>query len=276
MSEGYAHPELLVETDWLEAHLDDQNIRIVDADYPDSFARAHIPGAVPQVSRNIYLKTGDGETFIMGPDQFAETMSRMGIGDDTLVVVYDSHTSLYAARFWWSLNFYGHTNVKVLNGGWHKWLLERRPMTMATTKVAPAVFTPDLNHGIHSNCERLVSSIGLEGTVILDTRTDGEWLGLIDRGNKRKGHVPGAVHLEWVNFVTSDANHVFKPAAELIAMLHDAGVQSGSDVITYCQGGIRAAHAYFTLKLLGFDNVRNYDGSMRDWANREDTPLVIE
>ncbi len=276
MTESYADPELLVETEWLAAHMSDPGLRIIDADYPESFARAHIPGAVSQISRNIYLKTADGDTFIMGPDQFAATMSRMGIGDDNLVVVYDSHSSLYATRFWWALNFYGHANVKVLNGGWHKWLLEGRPVTMTVPSVTPATFTPRQDDSIHASCERLVATVGRDDAVILDTRTDGEWLGKNDRGNKRKGHVPGAVHLEWVNFVTDDDSHVFKPAQELRSMLVAAGVRSDRDVITYCQGGIRAAHAFFTLKLVGFANVRNYDGSMRDWANREETPLVIE
>ncbi|MBK7330169.1 MAG: hypothetical protein IPI85_14135 [Dehalococcoidia bacterium] len=109
---------------------------------------------------------------------------------------------------------------------------------------------------------------------VLDARTDGEWDGTNDRGNKRVGRVPGAHHLEWLRFVHTDDSRKFLPAAEIQALLDGAGIERGKPTITYCQGGIRAAHAAFTMELLGYDNVRVYDGSMREWANREDTPLT--
>ncbi len=235
MPESYAHPELLVETDWLAEHLNDPDLRIVDADYPASYARAHIPGAVGHLSDNIYLKTKNGDTFIMGPEQFAETMAKMGIGDDTLVVAYDSHMSLYAARFWWALNYYGHTNAKVLNGGWHKWLLEGRPTTMAvpTIDASAFTFTPRVDESVITSCELLRSAVGRPDSAIVDVRTDGEWNGTVDRGNKRAGHVPGAVHIEWVNFVTPDAAHTFRPAAELREMLRAQGITPDKNVYTY-------------------------------------------
>jgi len=233
MTETYPHGEMLVETGWLAEHLNDPGLRIVDADYPQSYARAHLPGAVGHLSPNIYLKTADGETFIMEPERFAETMSRMGIGDDTAVVVYDSHQSLYAARFWWALRYHGHRDVRVLNGGWHKWLFEGRAATMSTAKVAPARFTPKLNPDIHTECELMRGALGADDTAILDVRTDAEWSGASDRGNKRRGHVPGAVHLEWLNFVTDDERSVFKPAAELREMLRAVGVTPDKNVFVY-------------------------------------------
>lgn len=232
MADGYAHPEMLVETDWLAAHLDDPDLRIVDADYPASYARAHIPGAVGQPSQNIYLKTADGETFIMGPEPFAQTMATMGIGDDTSVVVYDSHSSLYAARFWWALHYYGHTSVRVLNGGWHTWLAEGRSATMSIVKPPATMFTPRENAEVVATCELVQGAIGRADTVLLDVRTDAEYAGTNDRGNKRRGHVPGAVHLEWTSFMTEDT-HVFKPAAELREMLRARGVTPDKNVYTY-------------------------------------------
>lgn len=233
MAEGYARPELLVETDWLAEHLDDPSIRIVDADYPQSYARAHIPGAVGHLSQNIYLKTADGETFIMGPEAFADTMSRMGIGDDTQVVAYCSHTSLYAARFWWSLRYYGHENVKILNGGWHKWLVEGRAATMDVPSVQRTTFTPRADESVRATCDLVRNGVGRDDTALLDVRTEAEWTGANDRGNKRRGHVPGAVHLEWTNFMTNDSTHVFKPAAELREMLRAKGVTPDKNVYTY-------------------------------------------
>ncbi len=142
MVEGYTRPELLVEPDWLAEHLDDPGIRIVDADYPHGYAKAHIPGAVGQLDENIYLKTGNHETHLMGPEQFAETMARMGIGDDTLVVAYDNRMGVYAARLWWALSHYGHSGARILNGSWHRWLAEGRPITAAVPDVPRASFTP--------------------------------------------------------------------------------------------------------------------------------------
>ena len=233
LPDGYARPEMLVETDWLASHLDDPNLRIVDADYPQSYARAHVPGAVGHLDANIYLKTKDGETFIQPPEQFAETMAKMGIGDDTNVVVYDSHQSLYAARFWWTLLYHGHEKVRVLNGGWHKWLLEGRPATMKPNRPQRATFTPRLNPDLHADCALVQSAVGRDDSAILDVRTDDEWSGKNDRGNKRRGHVPGAVHLEWTNFVTDDDRKVFRPAAELREMLRAKGITPDKNVYVY-------------------------------------------
>ena len=127
--QGYARPEMLVTTEWLAAHLQDANIRIVDCDNRDAYRRAHIPGAITFRGHH-YLKEKEGALYIMGPEQFAETMGALGIGNDTLVIAYDSFSSLYATRFWWALYYYGHTQVKVLNGGWDKWLAEGRVVTM--------------------------------------------------------------------------------------------------------------------------------------------------
>ncbi len=138
--QGYARPEMLVTTDWLAAHLQDKDICIVDCDNRDAYRRAHIPGAITFRGHQ-YLKEKEGALHIMGPEQFAEAMGAMGIGDDTPVIAYDSFSGLYAARFWWALNYYGHAQVKVMNGGWDKWLAEGRPVTMAEPRPAKATFT---------------------------------------------------------------------------------------------------------------------------------------
>jgi thiosulfate/3-mercaptopyruvate sulfurtransferase len=280
MAEGYARPELLAETGWLAEHLDDPGVRVVDADSPEAYARAHIPGAVGLPDANIFLKTARGEPFLMGPEPFAALMDTLGIGGETAVVVYDAQSGLHAARFWWTLAYYGHPNVRVLNGGWHTWLLEGRPVTMAPPGGRPVAgqgtFTPRAEPGLLTDCPGLRAAIGRADAAILDVRSDAEWTGADARRNARRGHVPGAVHLEWVNLVTADDRRVFKPATELRGMLEALGVSPDREVSVYCQAGIRAAHATFVLKLLGYERVRNYDGSMRDWANREDTPLVVE
>jgi thiosulfate/3-mercaptopyruvate sulfurtransferase len=239
MSDGYARPEMLVETEWLAAHLEDPGLVIVDADPPASYARAHIPGAVGQLSENITLKTAQGEVPVMGPDQFADTMQRMGIGDETAVVAYDAQMGLYATRFWWTLQYYGHTNVRVLNGGWHKWLLEGRPLSMAPANSAKGAngasvgFTPRVNEDVHSDCALMQSVVGREDVALLDVRNRDEYTGENGRGNQRRGHVPGAVHIEWTDFVTPDERKVFKPASELREMLAAQGVTRDKNVFVY-------------------------------------------
>ncbi|HZU75888.1 MAG TPA: sulfurtransferase, partial [Dehalococcoidia bacterium] len=269
------HPELLAEPEWLAQHIADANVRVIDCAALEAYRRAHIRGAVG-LPVHFYIKDPADETHVMPADQFAQLMGRLGVGNDTTVVAYDDNNSLVAARLWWVLQYYGHVNAKVLNGGWHRWLYEGRPITTHATHPEPATFTPRPRPDVLCTLDELKARVGRPGTQILDVRSDEEWRGENDRGNKRRGHVPGAAHLEWLNFVSKDDRRIFLPAEELRAMLRSAGVEPGGEVVTYCQGGIRAAHAYFVLKLLGYNDVRNYDGSMREWANREDTPLVVD
>lgn len=229
--QGYTHPEMLVTTEWLATHLHDTTIRIVDCDNRDAYRRAHIPGAVTFRGHN-YLKEKEGALYIMGPEQFAETMSALGIGDDTVVIAYDSFSSLYAARFWWALNYYGHTQVQVLNGGWDKWLAEGRPLTMAEPRPPKVTFTPRAQEELIARWDYVRDSIGKPGRMLLDVRSDGEWTGENARGTKRGGRIPTAVHLEWLNYVDSKTKE-FKPAAELRAMFDSIGVKPESEVITY-------------------------------------------
>jgi len=231
-TDEYAHPELLAEPDWLAAHSGDANLRVIDCATIEAYRRAHIPGAVG-LPVHIYIKDPADETFVMPPDQFAQLMGRLGVGDDTLVVAYDDNNGLVATRLWWVLNYYGHTNVKVLNGGWHRWLAEGRPVTTHATHPQPATFTVAANEKLICRIDDLKAAIDRPDVQIMDMRTDEEWLGTNNRGNKRVGHVPGAIHLEWLNFVSKDDRRVFLPAAELHAMLTAAGIRPESEVFTY-------------------------------------------
>jgi thiosulfate/3-mercaptopyruvate sulfurtransferase len=277
---GYARPELLVEPDWLIDHLDDPGVRIIDCAVLEAYRRAHIPGAV-HLPVHYYLKESgppgtDHGTFVMPQAEFEALMGRLGVSNDTLVVPYDDNNALLAARMWWVLNYYGHPNVRVLNGGWHRWLTEGRPVTFHATRPAPATFVARPNPDLIADAEYLKAHIGDPSCQILDARTDEEWSGTNDRGNRRVGRVPGAKHLEWLNFVEKGDLRRFLSAEEIDRLLAEAGFSRDRATITYCQGGIRAAHAAFAMTLVGYDNIRVYDGSMRDWANRDDTPLTLE
>ena len=267
----YTRPRTLVDGDWLQARLDDPNSRIIDCDPPDAYRRAHIPGAVsPKDNR---FKDPERDVFVMTPPQFAAAMSELGIGDETEVVLYDASGSLNAGRLWWCLAYYGHEQVRVLDGGWNLWLKQGRPVTMAEPKVTTARFTPRPVESLHASAEYVMRALKDPGAIVLDVRSDGEWAGTNNRGNKRAGRMPGAVHVEWLNNLSPDDERRFKSDVDLRAQFEAAGVTPDKEVVTVCQGGIRAAQAALTLKLLGYERVRNYDGSFREWGNRDDTAI---
>jgi thiosulfate/3-mercaptopyruvate sulfurtransferase len=271
----YPRSELLADTGWLADHSGDSEVRIVDCAAVEAYRRAHIPGAVGLGGVSPYIKGSGDETFVMPPDEFANFIGGLGVGNDTLVITYDDNNGLFAARLWWVLQYYGHSNTKVLNGGWHKWLYEGRAVTTHATHPDRVTFTPAVNNEVLCRIDRLKGAIESSAVDIFDVRSDEEFMGTNSRGNRRAGHVPNAKHVEWLDFVTKDDQRTLRSPSEIGAMLREAGIEREHDVITYCQGGIRAAHTLFVLQLMGFERVRNYDGSMREWANRDDTALVI-
>ena len=229
--QGYARPEMLVDTAWLQDHLLEPRIRVVDCDPRDAYRRAHIPGAVGV--KDNYFKDPEDRTYVMTDEQIKAEMSSMGVGDDILVIAYDGFGSLYATRLWWVLSYFGHENVKVLNGGWNKWFAERRPLTNTVPEVEPAEFTPRRDPSILATLDQMNDDIGKTDAVLLDVRSIEEYTGENDRGNKRAGHLPAAVHLEWLDYVTADDVRTFKPAAELRQMFEAAGVTQDKRISTY-------------------------------------------
>jgi len=227
---GFAHPEWLVDSDYVQARLGDANVRIIDADSLDAYGRAHIPGAV--ACRDSRFKDPDNPRFVMSPEQFGEAMAALGVGNDTEVIAYDAAGSVNAGRVWWTLRYFGHANAKVLDGGWNLWLKQGRPVTMARTKVTPDRFTPRVDESQQATADYLMEALSRPDVVVLDVRSDGEWDGTNNRGNKRTGHIPGAVHLEWLHSVGSDDERCFKSPDELRAMFEAAGVTPDKEVIT--------------------------------------------
>ena len=281
----YYKKNLIVETDWLENHIDDPGLVVVDCDDVNIWSsREHIPSSIV-IPQHHYIKnpkfTENRSEFPLVPscNDFSYLMDSMGIDSDANVIAYDGSGSLYAARFWWALNYFGHENVKVLNGGWSKWFAEARPSQkgepdMNLGAIQRSKFITNVNSDIVCSLTDGISYLGNQDIIFLDVRSDEEWTGVNDRGNLRSGHVPGAIHLEWTNFLTSDGYQTIKPALELEGMLNQVGVTPDKRIVTYCQGGVRAALVFFVLALLGFENIKNYDGSMGEWANRTNTPLV--
>ncbi len=274
---GYTHPDIFVTTGWLAEHMSEPSIIVVDTDDPKQYSESHIPGA-SNPPDNYYKTSLDDRTHVQDPKQFARTMESLGIGDDSMVVAYDRSGGLYSLRLMWALHYYRHRNVKMLDGGFQKWTAEGRAVTQEPySQISEPRFTPrEPDVSIYASMSDVIAAIEDSDTTLLDVRTDGEWDGSNKRAGNRGGRIPGAIHLEWVNFHTGGDIPVIKTADELRALLSEQDVETGNCVITYCQGGIRAAHAYWVLKLIGASDVRNYDASWREWGNNADVPIEHE
>lgn len=308
-SDTYARPELLVDPAWVLERWDDPTIRLVDCGSAGThssacYQRAHIPSAVELASvTHPWLKGAHPDTLnkeatgrrlpadlpwplfttsgkddwlhVMAPEAFATVMERLGVSDDTTVVAYDDEGGTYAARLWWVLNLYGHDAVKVLNGGWQRWVAEGSPVaTGPEPPPEPGRFTVKANNHLRCELQELRNRLDEPDLQVIDARDDSEWSGTEDFGLNRAGRIPGAVHIEWIQFMTPELT--FRPASELQAIMSQDDVTDNDEVVTYCFAGVRAAHVAFVLTLLGWNHVRVYDASMFEWASRKDTPLIAD
>jgi thiosulfate/3-mercaptopyruvate sulfurtransferase len=269
----YVHPEQLVETDWVAAHAGDANVRIVDM-RQSGYGDGHVPGSVP-LSPVAIRDAKAPPTFLPTPAAFEEMMAKLGIGDATRVIVYDERGGIYAARLWWILNYYGHPNVALMNGGWIKWTAEQRPVSAASASAAAATFTARPQPKWIATASDLVRAIDKPGVRIIDARTVAEIEGKELRGIKRGGFVPSSTPVYWEDLLDPQRK-TFKPADELKKIYEDRGIVPSQEVIAYCQVGMRASVDLFALHLIGYDKLRNYYGAWEEWGNRDDLPLATK
>jgi thiosulfate/3-mercaptopyruvate sulfurtransferase len=269
----YAHPDQLVDTDWVAAHAADPGVRIVDMRQA-GYADGHVPGAVA-LSPVAIRDAKAPPTFLPSPAAFAEMMAKLGIGDATRVVVYDERGGIYAARLWWILSYYGHPNVALMNGGWIKWTAEQRAAVTTVASPAAATFIARPQPGWVATAADVVAAIDKPGVTIIDARTQAEIDGKDLRGIKRGGFVPSSVPVYWEDLLDPQQK-TFKPADELKKIYEDRGIVPAKDVIAYCQVGMRASVDLFALHLIGYDKLRNYYGAWEEWGNRDDLPLATK
>jgi thiosulfate/3-mercaptopyruvate sulfurtransferase len=270
---GYARPDLLVETAWLASRTADAGLRIVDL-RPRGYDDGHIPGAV-WLDNNWIRNPKTPPDFLPTPAEFEALMARLGIGPATRVVAYDERGGIYATRLWWILNYYGHTNVAVLNGGWVKWTLEQRGVSKDVPAVtAQTPFRVKASVTRHATASDVLAAINKPGVKIVDARTEAEIDGKDLRGIKRGGFIESSVAVYWEDTL-DPTTKAFKSAAEITKLYRDKGILPSDEVITYCQVGMRASHDLFALALIGHDlgKLRNYYGSWEEWGNRDDTPI---
>ena len=270
---GYANPQLLVTPQDLDAALKtDRKPLVIDVRPAEDFAAGHIPGAVHLDLWGLSLIDTDPrplEAFMWIIDHL---FNLRGVEASTPVVVYEEQSGMRAARAFWFLEYFGHSNVRVLDGGFGAWKRAELRVTRDATAPPKSTWTGTRQPHAIATWRDVRDQLGRPDTVIVDTRSDGEYCGTLVRA-KRGGAIPGAKHVEWTRNLRPDGT--FKPARELRSLYEAAGVTPDKHVITYCQGGYRAAHAYLALRLLGYPDVRNYTGSWKEWGDREDLPIEV-
>ena len=276
---GYAHPEVLVETDWVAEHVNDAGLRFVEADEDILlYEQGHIPGAVKLdwhvdvqdlVQRDFVDKAG-----------FEALMGRWGISNDTTVIFYGDRNNWYACYSFWLFKYYGHEKALIMNGGRAKWVAEGRPLTREAPSISPASYTakePDAS--IRAFRDDVQSTLGNAAYALVDVRSPAEYSGeklhmegYEQEGAQRAGHVPGAQSIPWATAANADGT--FKSADELKQIYGGKGVTDDKKVIAYCRIGERSAHTWFVLtRLLGYPDVRNYDGSWTEWGSLVRAPI---
>ena len=276
----YKHPEVLVETDWVNDHLNDTSIRIAEVDYDPTanYNLGHIPGAVLldwKTDMNDPVKRD-----ILSQKQLEEVLSKAGVTLGTKLVLYGDFNNWFAAFAFWILNYYGVENVVLMNGGRKKWIAEDRAISKDTPSYQRTSFkSRSQNENVRTYLDYVKQSLKQPNKLLVDVRSPAEFTGTItappeypNEHAQRGGHIPGAVNIPWSQAVKEDGT--FKAAEDLATLYQSHGVTADKEVITYCRIGERSSFTWFVLKyLLGYPNVKNYDGSWTEWGNMVRNPI---
>jgi thiosulfate/3-mercaptopyruvate sulfurtransferase len=241
----------------------------------DEYGRSHVPGAVfVDWTRDIVDEADSVPVQIAQPAAFARAMSAIGVGDDTMVVAYDDHSHIFAARLAWALRFYGHDAVRILDGGWPRWVAEGRPTTSDVPTPRPATFTPHPRPALRRTSGDVAQSIGRSDVVLIDARPRDQYSGAVSAA-ARAGHIPGAHNVPYAELV-DPATGKFLPEAELAAAFARGGVpvdRLPREVVVYCNGGISCTVPLAALRMLGREDAAVYDGSWNEWGSDPTLPI---
>ncbi|HKO63708.1 MAG TPA: sulfurtransferase [Candidatus Nitrosocosmicus sp.] len=280
MSSRYAHPEVLVDTGWTEDHLKDPNVRIAEVDYDPkaNYDLGHIPGSVlfdwkkdinDPLSRNIISK-----------ESCEELLKKSGINQDTTLILYGDFNNWFAAFAFWVFKYYGYNDVRIMNGGRKKWLEEDRSIDKTIATYPPGNFkASDPDERIRTYLNHVSKSLKNNQSILVDVRSPAEFKGEVTapaeyptEHAQRGGHIPAAINVPWGKAVNEDGT--FKSIEDLTKLYNENGIHPEKEVISYCRIGERSSHTWFVLKyLLGYPDVKNYDGSWTEWGNMIGNPI---
>ena len=275
----YAHPESLVTTDWVATYGSDANVRLVEVDVDTSaYESGHIARAVGWDWKSQLQQTLSRD--LVSKDGMEQLLGSSGIDNGTTVILYGDNNNWFAAWAFWQMKYYGHEDVKLMNGGRAKWELEGRPLTANVVDHASKSYTAKVaNEDIRAYRDQVLNKVNAGRINLVDVRSPVEYSGellapenLPQEGSQRGGHIPGAVNVPWGQAVADDGS--FKSADELRVLYGGKGIDGGKETIAYCRIGERSSHTWFVLtQLLGYTNVRNYDGSWTEWGSIVGAPI---
>jgi thiosulfate/3-mercaptopyruvate sulfurtransferase len=272
---GFPNAHLLVTPHELDRMIDGAGSRpplLLDLRPPDAYAAGHLPGALHLDLWGVSLIDTDPAPLHAFMWMIEHVLAVHGVDAAVPVVVYDEQSGIRAARAFWFLEYFGHPSVRLLDGGFGAWARAGLAIARDASPATPSEWTGTREEQAIATWKEVRAALDKPDAVILDTRTDGEYCGTTVRA-RRGGAIPGAVHIEWTRNLAGDGS--FRAAAELKRMYEEAGVTPDREVITYCQGGYRAAHSYLALRLLGYPRVRTYVGSWKEWGDRVDLPVEV-
>jgi len=275
----YAHPESLVDTQWVADHGNDNNVRLVEVDVDTSaFEQGHIAGAVgwnwqSQLQQSLRRD-------LISKEELEQLLGGSGIDNNTTVVLYGDNNNWFACWAFWQMKYYGHNDVRVMNGGRAKWEADGRPLTTtAANASAKSYQAGSPNESIRAYRDQVLASVNAGNVALVDVRSPDEYSGTLlappnlpQEGSQRGGHIPGAASIPWGQAVSEDGT--FKSADDLQALYGGKGIDGNKDTVAYCRIGERSSHTWFVLtQLLGHNNVRNYDGSWTEWGSIVGAPI---
>jgi thiosulfate/3-mercaptopyruvate sulfurtransferase len=267
---SYSNSDLLWSVEDLNARLSDPRLVLMDMRPPEAFANGHIPGARSFDIFGVSLIDTRPQPLAAFLWMIEHLIQAKGVNGDSVVVCYDDIAGMRSARLFWFLEYYGHADVHVLNGGFRSWHDAGLPVARDAFVPKSGNFKMELHPERIAAVDEVLAKLGDPSVVIVDVRSDAEYTGQLVRA-KRGGAIPGAVHLEWTNNLNPDG--FFKPAEELQKLYSARNVTPDKEVIPHCQGGYRSAHTYLALRLIGYPRVKNYLGSWGEWGNRVDLPI---